>query len=191
MPFCRKCGFEVSAWMSFCPSCGASLALSTTKPRGYGYRVTSFLVPNTLLWVLLVFLWMVRFNAYGDVTWYSQFMWMAFGMAAGLLVGVAVTRKQLNTLTEKGELGTSLSTLLFILGGVLVFGALFLAAMLASPSLSSVIHVAVIDAILGAGISIIVARSFLLVAWERNHKMRLYQKWWSPRIYAVPKTDSS
>jgi hypothetical protein len=143
-----------------------------------------------LLWFLLALLWMLRFNLYGDVTWYSQFMLMAFGIAAGLVVGVAVTRKQLNTLTEKGEIGISLSTLLLIVGGVLVFGALFLAAMFAYPSLSSVIHVAVMDSILGAGISLVVVRAFLLVEWKRNHKMRLYQKGWSTRIYAVPKPDS-
>ena len=190
MPFCRKCGFEVSTWMSFCPRCGVSLAPSSTKPRWYGYRVTSFLVPNTLLWVLLSFLWMLSLNAQSHVSFYSQFMWIAFGIAAGLVVGVALTRKQLNTLTEKGEISNSLSTLLFILGGVLVFGALFLAAIFAFPSLLSVIQVAVMDALLGAGISMLVVRAFLLVAWERNHRMRLYQKGWSTRIYAVPNPDS-
>jgi len=176
--------------MSFCPKCGAPLAPSITQPRRYGYRFTSFYVPNAMLWVLLVVLWMLRFNAYGDVTWYSQFMWLAFGMAAGLVIGVMAIRKQLNTLTEKGEMGMSVSYLLFIVGGVLVFGGLFLAAMFASPSLTRVIYVAGMDFILGAGISIIAARAFLLVNWERNHKMRLYQKGWSTKIYAVPTPDS-
>jgi hypothetical protein len=143
-----------------------------------------------LLWFLLVFLWVIRFNAYGDLTWYAQFTLLALGMAAGLVVGVALTKKQLSTLTKKGELGSSLSSLLFILGGVLVFGAIFLAAMLASPSLAGVTHAVVLDSILGSGIGIIAARVFLLVKWERNHKMRLYQKGWITRIYAVPAPDS-
>jgi hypothetical protein len=126
--------------MSFCPKCGVSLAQSTKQPRGYGYRFTSFYVPNTLLWILLVFLWMIQFNAYVYVTWYTQFMWMAFGMATGLVIGVMAIRKQLNTLTEKGEMGMSLSYLLFIVCGVLVFVALFLAAMFAFPSLLQVMH---------------------------------------------------
>jgi len=113
-------------------------------------------------------------------------MWMVFGMATGLVIGVMAIRKQLNTLTEKGEMGMSLSYLLFIVGGVLVFGALFLAAMFAFPSLLQVMQVAVFDSILGAGISIILAQSFLVVRWERNHKMRLYHKGWSLKIYAVP-----
>jgi hypothetical protein len=190
MRFCRKCGFEVGTWMSFCPKCGAVLAQVTTQPRRYGYRVTSFLVPNALLWFLLGFLWVIRFNAYGDLTWYSQFMLLAFGTVAGLVVGVALTQKQLSTLTKKGELGSSLSSLLFMMGGVLIFGAFFLAAMLASPSLAGVIHAVVIDSILGAGIGIIAARVFLLINWERNHKMRLYQKGWITKIYAVPTSDS-
>jgi len=170
--------------------CGVSLAPSTTQPRWYGSRFTSFYVPNALLWGLLVFLWMVQFNAYGYVAWYSQFMWLAFGMAAGLVIGVAVTQKQLNTLTEKGEMGMSLSYLLFMVGGVLVFGALFLAAMLAFPSLLTVIYATVMDSILGAGISLILTQAFLVVRWERNHKMRLYHKGWPLKIYAVPTPDS-
>ena len=190
MPFCRKCGFEVSAWMSFCPKCGASLAPSTTQPRWHGYRFTSFYVPNGLLWGLLAFLWIIRFNAYGYVTWYTQFMWLAFGMVAGLVVGLAVTRKVLHTLTEKGEVGTSPSILLLMVGVALVFGALFTIAMLASPSSWQVTQVAVLDSILGAGISIILAQAFLVVRWERSHKMRLYHKGWPLKIYAVPTPDS-
>jgi hypothetical protein len=39
-----------------------------------------------------------------------------------------------------------------------------------------------------AGIAFILARDFLLLEWERNHKIRLYQK--GSRFYAVPKPDS-
>jgi hypothetical protein len=191
MPFCRKCGFEVGTWMSFCPKCGASLAPLTTQPRWYGYRLTSFYVPNALLWGLLVILWMLQFNAYGDVTWYSQFMWLAFGMAAGLVIGVTAIRKQLNTLTEEGEMGMSPSYLLFMVGGVLVFVGLLVAAMFAFPSLSRIVYVTMMDSIMGANISIILSQAFFVVRWERSHKMRLYHKgMWSLKVYAVPTPDS-
>jgi uncharacterized membrane protein YedE/YeeE len=117
-------------------------------------------------------------------------MWLAFGMALGLVVGVAVTRRQLNTLTEKGEMGMSLSYLLLIVGGVLVFGAVFLAAMFAFPSLWRIIYVTVLDSVLGAGISIILTQAFFVIRWERSHKMRLYHKGWPLKIYAVPTPDS-
>lgn len=32
MPYCQKCGFEVSENMTFCPKCGASLKVTTTRP---------------------------------------------------------------------------------------------------------------------------------------------------------------
>jgi hypothetical protein len=190
MPFCRKCGFEVSSWMSFCPSCGASLAPLTTQPRRHGYRFTSFYVPNALLWVLLIFLWMIQFNAQRYMTWYTQFMLLAIGMAAGSVIGVAAIRKQLNTLTEKGEMGMSISYLLLIVGGLLVFAGLFLAEMFAFPSLLQITQVTVIDSVLGAGITIILTQAFFVVRWERNHKMRIYHKGWPLKIYAVPTPDS-
>jgi hypothetical protein len=192
MPFCRKCGFEVSSWMSFCPKCGASLAPLTTQPRWYGYRFTSFHVLNAFFWIFLAFLWIIRFNAYGDVTWYTQFMWLAFGVAAGLVIGVAVTRRQLNTLTEKGEMGMSISHLLLIVGGILVLGGLFLAAGFVFPSLLQVMQVALFDSVLAAGISVLLTQTFLVVTWERNHKMRIYHKGlWSLKIYAVPTSIST
>ena len=133
---------------------------------------------------------MVRFNAYGDVPWYTQFIWLAFGMAAGLVIGVTAIRKQLNTLTEKGEMGMSISYLLFIVGGVLVFVGLFSAAMFSFPNLWRIIYVTVMDSVFGAGISIILTQAFLVVRWERSHKMRLYHKGWPLKIYAVPTPDS-
>jgi hypothetical protein len=179
----------VSAWMSFCPKCGASLAPLTTQPRRYGYRFTSFLAPNALLWVLLVFLWMIQFNAQGYVTWYTQLMWLAIGMAAGLVIGVAVMRRQLNTLTGKGEMGMSLSYMLFLVGGFLVFAGLFLAAMFAFPTLW-ITYVTALDSVLGAGITIHLTQAFLVVRWERKHQMRIYHKGWPLKIYAVPTPDS-
>jgi hypothetical protein len=190
MPFCRKCGFEVSSWMSFCPKCGASLTPLPAQPRWHGYRFTSFYVPNALLWVLLVFLWMLRFNAYGDVTWYIQFMLLAIGAAAGSVIGVATIRRQLKTLTEKGEMGMSISYLLFIVGGLLVLAGLSLAAIFAFPSLWEIMLVTVADSVLGAGITILLTQAFFVVRWERNHKMRLYHKGWPLKIYAVSTPDS-
>jgi hypothetical protein len=190
MPFCRKCGFEVSSRMSFCPKCGASLAPLTMQPRRYGYRFTSSYVPNALFWFLFVFLWMLQFNAYGDVTWYSQFLLLAIGMAAGSVIGVATMRRQLKTLTKKGEMGASISYLLFIVGGLLVFAGLSLAAMFAFPSLWKIIFVTVADPILGAGITILLTQAFLVFRWERNHKMHIYHKGlWSLKIYTVPTPD--
>jgi hypothetical protein len=39
-----------------------------------------------------------------------------------------------------------------------------------------------------AGMVMIFSRIYLLVEWERSHKMRLYQK--GSGFYAVPKPDS-
>ena len=32
MPYCQKCGFEVSKNMTFCPQCGATLKVTETRP---------------------------------------------------------------------------------------------------------------------------------------------------------------
>jgi hypothetical protein len=169
----------------------ASLVLSQTQPPPYGYRVTAYLFPQTLVWILLILLWVLRLSSYDEVSLYSQLMLIAFGLAAGVTISAGVTRKQLSKLTDKGEMSMSLSTLMILIGGVLVFVALLLAAMFAFPSLSQLIYVVAMDFMVGAGISLAVGRAYFMVDWERTHKMHLYQKGWSLKMYAVPKPDSS
>jgi hypothetical protein len=187
--YCHKCGFEVGAWMFFCPRCGAPLRMAAMQSRRYGYRVTAFLVPQALLWFLLAFLWILQLNLYNSVPWYSQFLYVAFGLAAGMAISAGVTRKQLNELTAKGEISMSVYTLMMLMGGVLVFGALFFAAMLAFPSLSQLTYVVAIDFMVGTVVSLAVGRAYLMLRWERTHKMHLYQKWWSLKVYAVPDAE--
>ncbi len=116
-------------------------------------------------------------------------MWLGFGTVAGLVAGAVGMRKQLDSLSKKGEIGVSQSYLLFIFGGVLVFGGLFLAAMFAFPSLLHIILVAVFDSFLGAGIAGVLAQAFLVIKWEKTHKMRLYHKGWPLKVIAVPTAD--
>jgi hypothetical protein len=189
MPYCHKCGFEVGAWMSYCPRCGTLLRPTALQSRRYGYRVTAFLVPQALLWFLLASLWILRFNLYDSVPWYSQFLYVAFGLAAGVAISAGVTRKQLNDLTEKSEISTSPYTLMMLVGGALVFTALFLAAMLAFPSLIQLISSVTMDFLAGTVVSLAVGRTYLMLRWERTHKMHLYQKWWSLKVYAVPDAE--
>ncbi len=189
MPFCPKCGFQVSEQMQFCPRCGASLISSTVQRRGYGYRVTPSLIPQSLLLALFATLAMLSMNASNHVSLSSQILWIASGIVAGLVFGATVTQRQLNSL-GKGETGKTIPaipTLLFILGGCSVLLALFLITLPPTGSLTAT-HVGVFNFVFCAGIFFIPVRTFLLVEWERNHKMRLYQK--GSRFYAVPKSDS-
>ncbi len=189
MPYCYKCGFEVGAWMSFCPRCGVSLAPSASQPPRIGYRVTFLSIPLTLLWVLLAILWMQTLSFTSHVSLDSQVIGVISGIAVGFFVGSVATLKQLNSLTQKGETRVTLSTFLFITGGVIVLLALFfIATMILSLPLAA--QVGWFDFAYSAGSAILIVRAFLLVEWERNHRMHLYQAMWSNKIYAVPKPDS-
>jgi len=175
--------------MPYCPKCGALLRPAAMQSRRYGYRVTAFLVPQTLLWFLLAFLWILQLNLYDSVPWYSQFLYVAFGLAAGVAFSLGVMRKQMNSLTEKGEISMSPYTLMMLVGGAFVFVALFLVAMLAFPSLIQLIYEVTIDFLAGTVVSLAVGRTYLMLRWERTHKMHLYQKWWSLKVYAVPDAE--
>jgi hypothetical protein len=189
MPFCTKCGFQVSEQMQFCPRCGALLASLTTQRSGRGRRVTLGLIPQSLFFVLFASLAMLSMNASTHVSLLWQIPWIASGIAAGMVVGVAVTQRQLKSIgkNETGKTIPAIPTLLFILGSFFVLQALFL-VILPIPVLLTVMY-GVFNFIFCAGIVIISARAFLLVEWERIHKMRLYQR--GSRFYAVPTLDSS
>ena len=129
-------------------------------------------------------------NASTHVSLSSQILWIASGIVGGVFIGVAVTQRQLNSLVGKGETGRTIPaipTLLFILGSCFVLAALFLIALPITILLTAMYGV--FNFVFCAGIAFILARDFLLLEWERNHKMRLYQK--GSRFYAVPKPDSN
>jgi hypothetical protein len=128
-------------------------------------------------------------NVSTHVSLSSQILWIVSGIAGGVVVGVALTQRQLNSLAGKGETGRTVSVipiLLFILGGCFVLAALFLVALPITVLLT--VMYGVFNFVFCAGIAFILARDFLLLEWERNHKMRLYQK--GSRFYVVPKPDS-
>jgi hypothetical protein len=132
---------------------------------------------------------MLSMNLSAHVSLFWQTPWIASGIAAGLVLGVAVTQRQLNSLgkDEIGKTIPAIPTLLFILGSFFVLQALFL-VILPIPVLLTVMY-GVFNFTFCTGIVIISARAFLLVEWERNHMMQLYQR--GSRFYAVPRPDSS
>src|SRR3972149_1196989 len=132
MPYCQKCGFQVSEQMQFCPRCGASLMPLTVQRRGHWYRVTSYIIPQSLFFVFFAFFSMLSMNVSTHVSLSSQILWIASGIVGGVFIGVAVTQRQLNSLAGKGETGRTIPaipTLLFILGSCFVLAALFLVAL--------------------------------------------------------------
>ena len=189
MPFCAKCGFQVSEQMRFCSRCGASLMPLTVQRRGYGYRVTPGLIPQSVFFALFASFGMLSMNVSSHVSLFWQTPWIASGIVAGLILGVAVTQRQLNSIgkSETGKTIPAIPTLLFILGGCSVLLALFLIILPPTGSLTAT-QVGVLNFVFCAGIVFFPARTFLLVEWERNHKMRLYIK--GSRFYAVPKPES-
>lgn len=191
MPFCRKCSFEVGTWMSFCSRCGASLAPLTTQPRGYWYRVTPGLIPQSSVMALLAFsmILLMNLNASKHVSLFSQVFWIAPGIAVGLVLGIAVTMRQLSSLgkSETGKTIPAIAILLFTLGGCFILLALFFITLPPTGFLTPT-HLGVFNFIFCASVVFIPTRTYLLVKWERNHKMRLYQK--GSRFYAFPKPDS-
>jgi protein-S-isoprenylcysteine O-methyltransferase Ste14 len=140
---------------------------------------------------LLAFSMMVsmNLNASRNFSLFSQVLWIASGVAVGLVLGVAVTRRQLGSLgkSETGKTIPAIAILLFVLGGSFILLASFLVT-LPLTGFPTPTHLGVLNFVFCAGVGLIPTRTYLLVKWERNHKMRLYQK--GSRFYAFPKPNS-
>jgi protein-S-isoprenylcysteine O-methyltransferase Ste14 len=140
---------------------------------------------------LLAFSMMVsmNLNASRNFSLFSQVLWIASGVAVGLVLGVAVTRRQLGSLgkSETGKTIPAIAILLFVLGGCFILLASFLVT-LPLTGFPTPTHLGVLNFVFCAGVGLIPTRTYLLVKWERNHKMRLYQK--GSRFYAFPKPNS-
>jgi hypothetical protein len=155
--------------------------------RSYGFRIDTYIIPQISFFGLVAFLFMLQMNASTHTSYSSQIVWIRSGIVAGLLVGVWSTQRQLNSLTGKSETGRNIpatTKVSLVIGGFTVFIALFFVAVL-TIGLPSTAYVEVFNSFFCAGLIFCLSRIFLLLAWEKNHNLRLYQK--GSRFYAVPK----
>lgn len=85
-----------------------------------GYRAAYFYGVMLFLWAALSFFQLLLNNVRYHVPLSSAMVGIISGLIAGVVWGAAVTLKQLQFLTKKGETRVTLTTWLFIIGATFI-----------------------------------------------------------------------
>jgi hypothetical protein len=111
-----------------------------------------------------------------------------FGVLVGAITGVAAARRQLKFLTKNGEFrtGASLSTILFIAGGIFILFSLWFFFAFDAPIGS---QAAVMDFMFSILPALLASQAILFLRWERKHGKLIIASMWPSRLYASPRTD--
>jgi hypothetical protein len=111
------------------------------------------------------------------------------GLIAGVVWGAAVTLKQLQFLTKKGETRVTLTTWLFIIGATFILFGVWLFLVVSEPFETLAIALDFMFPIVSAALAV---RTILFVNWERKHKrIVLFANLVSSKLYVFPRMDEA
>ncbi len=108
--------------------------------------------------------------------------WVIAGAVVGGGLGAWAAERQLRFLERKGRVKTSLSTILFLFGGVIVFFAIFLFLVNNMP-VEVIASITVFLSPMPA--AFFAVDSVLFFNWERRHKRKVFSGTWRS-LYVYP-----
>jgi hypothetical protein len=147
-------------------------------------RVTDTTAAFAFIWSLLSF-----FSLLGNLRYiplHLTILTALLGVVVGAVSGFAVTKRQLNFLTKNGETRVRFSTILFLIGGLLILFSLtyFFVINAQIVTLGTVNNFA-----FPTLSAYFVSEAIVFLRWERKHRKLIFASGWSRRLYASPKTD--
>jgi asparagine N-glycosylation enzyme membrane subunit Stt3 len=149
-----------------------------------GTRVAINSAVFAFIWSLLSFVHLFTNLRY--VPLHLTLIAVLFGVAVGAILGFAVAKRRLKFITKNGETRVPLSTILFLVGGILIVLSfcLFFAFNAPISALATVIDFAY--PILPPYLAM---EAILFFRWERQHRKLILASMWTNRLYVSPKTD--
>lgn len=149
-----------------------------------GMRVAVNSAIFACLWSLISFLHLLTNLRYVplDLTVIAALL----GVVVGAGSGFSLTKRQLNFLSKNGETRVHLSTILLIIGGLLIVLSLsyffVINASIATLSTANNFGFSTLSACWAS-------EAILFFRWESKHRKLIFSSGWSGRLYASPKTD--
>jgi hypothetical protein len=153
-----------------------------------GQRTTSMMGTNALFWgFLAAFQIMLSFSHSYRLSVQLVALACFAGASLGICFGLVASTRQLQTLSKKGEIRSSLSYVLFLVGGVTIAAGSFIffawnESAQAQQLLLDIVYV-MVPAV--GGTTYISYRQ-----WEKKYRrLILNDRWWTGRVYVFPKID--
>jgi ammonia channel protein AmtB len=143
----------------------------------------------TFVWAAIAFLQLYANNLRYHIPSSSVIIAITSGLIAGALCGVAVTRRQLQFLTKKGETRVTLITWLYIIGALFITIGVVFFFVTSVPTETVIIATYFMATMVSASEA---ARTILFVNWERKHKrIILLPGVVSNKMYVFPKIEET
>ena len=154
-----------------------------------GYRAAYFYGVMLFLWAALSFFQSLLNNVRYHVPLSSAMVTVTSGLIVGSVYGAAVTLKQLQFLTKKGETRVTLTTWLFIIGATFILLGVWLFLVVNEPFETLTIALDFMFPMVPAALAV---RTVLFFDWERKHKRTiLFANLVSSKLYVFPRMDEA
>jgi hypothetical protein len=154
-----------------------------------GYRAAYYYGVMLFLWAALSFFQLLLNNVRYHVPLSSAMTAITSGLIAGAVWGAAVTLKQLQFLTKKGETRVSITIWLFIIGSAFIVLGIWLFLVVSEPLETLTIALYFMSPMVPAALAV---RTILFVNWEKKHKrIILFANLVSSRLYVFPRMDEA
>ena len=149
-----------------------------------GTRVAVNSAVFAFLWSLLSFLYLFANLRYVPVDLAA--IAVLVGVLAGAILGFAVAKRQLKFLTQNGETRVALSTILFLVGGMLIFFSFWFFFAFNAPVGAQATVISFIYPTLPAYLA---SEAILFLRWEHKNRKLILASMWTSRLYVSPKTQ--
>lgn len=155
---------------------------------------TNSMEQRTSFYIILPILLLVCFFAFGNLSYDYKIAWQTLvlgfilGLIAGAFIGLALTQKELESLSQKGKISSrilTLSTLSFI---VAFIGMFFILFFYSGQELQARVLGIFFDVSLAGAVSFRFLNFIQCFRWENASKRRIYMGYFS--VYTIPKTMS-
>jgi hypothetical protein len=118
--------------------------------------------------------------------------WIIFGVSVGTFSSIIFTQNQLGRLLKDYKFSTNGKDLVLLIVPLVLF---FIFGFFVSLSFYGIMHTAALHgwliSVYTYGVSMLIIRYVLFLAFEKRENMRLMQSWWGMEIFLIPRAPDS
>jgi hypothetical protein len=163
-------------------------------PPGYNVSSTKVAGIVAILYIIIYgfsSFYNLNFEEYA-ISVFQGVAWIIFGVAAGTISSIIFTQNQLGRLLKDYQFSTNGQDLVLLIVPLVLFSIF---VFFVSFSFNGIMHITALQgcviSVFAYGVSMLIIRYVLFLAFEKNENMRLMQSWGGKLMILIPKAPES